>query len=422
MSDFFGLAFLWNVIIYSPDGPFKCTLLRWWTSIKEVPENQGIFVGDRGWDLMIQNDISLLREMLEDMKRAPPLYRPGNYWIYYIERIAREIEKGDLNYFRNVVSGPGSMSSFGGGRDLEGIKYGWHLYPFHPVFKGFDASPVVRWYNRFIDHLYEIHPCFGFLAFRGALARDYFQDTITALQDAAWMVAEAHDTRNLLHQIEDSREGNPVGFQRQGRFYTVRFLDEVMQVFFLQDNVDIGKVQTVLELGSGIGLKAATYLQMNRDLTYILVDIPPGLYVAQQYLSAMHEKILPYHRVKDELERGLDIHDYRAICIAPWMLDSLKDLHCDLFINVASFQEMEPWLVENYVSHIKRFRSDWVYLSELKEGHFLGKKGEHGLLKQTKYQDYLKFLGPEYQLVKEENLKGALSLSDASCNMLFKRG
>jgi putative sugar O-methyltransferase len=371
---------------------------------------------------MIQNEIGLLHGMLEDMKRAPPIYQPGNYWLFYIEKIARQIENSDLNHFRTDVLGPGSMASFGGGRDLEGIKYSWHLYPFHQVFKKFDTSPIVQAYNRCIDHLFEIHPFFGHLAFRGALARDYFQDTITARQDAAWMVANAHDTKNILHQIEDSHEGTPIGFQRQGRFYTVRFLDEAMQVFFLQDYIDVGKLQTVVELGSGIGLKASTYLKLNDDLTYILVDIPPALYVAQQYLSAVHEGVLPYHKVKKELERGMNIRDYRVICIAPWMLDSLKQLHCDLFINVASFQEMEPWLVENYISHIKRFRSQWVYLSELKEGHFTGRKGEHGVLKQTKCQDYLRFLSPEYHLVKESDLKSTLSYSDVSCDMLFRFG
>jgi putative sugar O-methyltransferase len=371
---------------------------------------------------MIRNEIGLLHEMLEDMRKAPPIYQPGNYWLFYIEKIARQIENGGLDHFRNEVMGPGSMASFGGGRDLEGIKYGWHLYPFHQAFQKFDESSLVQGYNRLIDHLFDLHPFFGHLAFRGALARGYFQDTITARQDAAWLVATAYDTKNILHRLEDSHEGNPAGFQRQGRFYTVRLLDEAMQVFFLQDSIDVGHLQTVLELGSGIGLKASTYLKLNEDLTYIIVDIPPALYVAQQYLSSVHDGVLPYHKVKEELGKGLDIRDYRVICIAPWMLDSLKDIHSDLFINVASFQEMEPWLVENYLSHVKRFRPQWVYLSELKEGHFIGREGEHGLLKQTKYQDYLRFLSPEYCLVHKEDLKSSLSSSDLSCNMLFQYG
>jgi putative sugar O-methyltransferase len=360
--------------------------------------------------------------MLDDMKRAPPIYQPGNFWLYYIEKIARQIENSDLNQFRNQVMGPGTMASFGGGRDLEGMKYGWHLYPFHQAFASFDTSPVVRGYNRLIDHLFTVHPALGHLAFRGALAREYFQDTIEARQDAAWMVARAHDTRNLLEKVEDSREGNPVGFHRQGKFYTVRFLDEAMQLLFLQDFIDVEQLQTVLELGPGIGLKASLFLKLNKDLTYILVDIPPALYVAQQYLSAVTGGVLPYHQVKEKLQTGVDLRDYRVVCLAPWMLDTLKELRCDLFINVASFQEMEPWLVENYLTHVKRFRPQWVYLSELREGHFTGREGEHGLLKQTKYQDYLRFLSPEYHMVKEADLKSTLHFSDTSCDMLFRSG
>lgn len=371
---------------------------------------------------MIRNEIGLLHGMLDDMNQAPPIYQPGNYWLPYIGKIAKQIENGDLNQFRGQVMGPGTMASFGGGRDLEGVKYGWHLYPFHPVFTPFDASRIVRGYNRLIDRLFAVHPAFGHLAFRGALARDYFQETIQERQDAAWMVAKAHDTGHILERIEDSHEGNPAGFHRGGKFYTVRFLDEAMQLFFVQDTVPVEELRTVVELGPGIGLKASLFLQLNRDLTYVLVDIPPALYVAQQYLTAVTGGVLPYHRVKESLEKGEEFRKYRVICLAPWMLDQLKEFDCDLFINVASFQEMEPWLVENYLGHVKRFRPEWVFLSELKEGHFTGKEGEHGLLKQTKYQDYLKFLAPEYRPVKEADLKSTLRCSDLSFDMLFRRG
>ena len=93
---------------------------------------------------MIINDPSILKEMMEDMKKAPEIYKPGNFWMFYVEKIARELEKKDLNQFRNWICGPGSILSFGGGRDLHGMKYGSNVHPFSDAFKKFDKSFAPR--------------------------------------------------------------------------------------------------------------------------------------------------------------------------------------------------------------------------------------------------------------------------------------
>jgi len=319
---------------------------------------------------------------------------------------------------------PATRAALGGGRDLPEIHYGWLFHPFDPAFAGFVSSGVLTAYNRIIDRLYRVHPFFGHLGCRIALGRTYYEETIRARQDAAWLVATAHDTTRLMEGIEDSHEGNPAGFSRGGRFLTVSFLDELMQIFFLEEQIDIRGLRTVMEIGSGIGLKASAYLKLNRDLTYIIVDIPPALYVAQQYLSAVHGNVLPYHEVKKLLSEGkrVDFRKYRAVCIAPWMLDSLSDLTCDLFINVGSFQEMEPWLVENYIKTVKRCRPQWVYLSELREGHITAEEGKLGVLKQTKYGDYTRLFGPEYRVLQERDMTRTLLVSDKSFDLVLSRG
>ena len=48
--------------------------------------------------------------------------------------------------------------------------------------------------------------------------------------------------------------------------------------------------------------------------------------------------------------KDINLKNYNAVCLAPWMMNSIKNLNFDMFINVASFQEMEPMRVQNYIN------------------------------------------------------------------------
>jgi putative sugar O-methyltransferase len=371
---------------------------------------------------MVHNDRLLLCEMMDDMKNAPKEYRPGNYWMFYVEKIAKQLEVKDLNEFRNWICGPGSVASFGGGRDLEGIKYRWNIYPYDQIFEKFDNSFLLKCYNKLINLLSNITPYFGFFAFRGAIARGYHDDNLKRLQDASWLVTKSYDKNNIMDRIEDSVVGNPVGFEKNGKFYTVQFLNELMQLFYIQDNVDLKGINTVLEIGSGSGIKTSTFLKAMPNITYIIIDIPPALYVAQQTLIAQGYKTFTYQDAK-KIKSIMEIHynDFEVICLAPWMIDIISKINIDLFINVGSFQEMEPWLVKGYLDKVIPITKKYIYLANSKIGHQIAKKGKHGVLKQTSREDYINFISPTFSLISERNMISNLSISEESNQMFFSK-
>ena len=57
--------------------------------------------------MMVKNN-SLLLEMIKDMSEAEEKYRPDNYWMFYIEKIVKQLKNNDLNEFRNLNGGGGS--------------------------------------------------------------------------------------------------------------------------------------------------------------------------------------------------------------------------------------------------------------------------------------------------------------------------
>jgi len=371
---------------------------------------------------MINNDPTLLRKMMSDMKKSPEIYKPGNFWMFYVEKIARDLEKKDLNEFRNWICGPGSIKSFGGGSDIHPFYYGWNIHPFDKIFKNFDESYIVRKFNLLINKFAKIHPVLGFLSFRGSLARQYFESSISNNYKKAWLISTLSDADRILEQIEDSKEGNPNGFKINGRFYTLSFLKEAMQIFFIEKKIKIKELEVALELGSGTGLKASTFLKVNPKLTYIIIDIPPALYVAQQYLISQKYKVLKYEDVKKITSlKEINYKKFNVICLAPWMLDSLRSISVDIFINVHSFQEMEPWLVKNYLEKILPITNKYVYLVNDKEGHIVGEKGKHGVLKKTRREDYINFLKPNFELKLERNFTNINGINNDSSEMLFNK-
>lgn len=372
---------------------------------------------------MIINNPSILKEMMEDMKKSPEIYKPGNFWMFYIEKLAKQIEKSDLNNFRNWICGPGSIASFGGGREMYGLKYGSNIHPFFDAFKKFDNSFLVKSYNYLLNKLAKLIPILGIFSFRGAIARTYFEEKNSTLQQTAWFISKMFDQNKTLEQVQDSKEGNPNGFKIKKNFYTLRFLKEMMQIFFIEKQVSLKDLKVVLEIGAGVGLKASAFLKMNPKITYIIVDLPPALYVSQQYLISQNYKVFTYSdakKIKSLAEVNLE--DFNVICLAPWMIDKIINDSVDLFINVFSFQEMEPWLVKNYLNKISSFTKKYIYLLNMKEGHAeVKEKGQHGVLKQTKSSDYINFLNSKFILKTERDFTSIHGIEPDSNEMFFTR-
>jgi len=91
-------------------------------------------------------------------------------------------------------------------------------------------------------------------------------------------------------------------------------------------------------------------------------------------------------------------HKGKIFIFGNWKLPELMNLNYDLFWNSASFQEMEPDVVLNYLKYVNQQTNRYVFLHELMEGQGLAtKKGEPGVIEQTTLEHYRKGL-KDFQL------------------------
>jgi putative sugar O-methyltransferase len=103
---------------------------------------------------------------------------------------------------------------------------------------------------------------------------------------------------------------------------------------------------------------------------YVVVDIPPALYVSQKYLSTIHpgKKVFTwrpfnsYAEIKDEFEAA------DLAFLLPSQIEMLPEGLFDLFVNVSSLHEMRIDQIRYYFTQIRRLvRNDGCfYLKEWK--------------------------------------------------------
>ena len=168
---------------------------------------------------------------------------------------------------------------------------------------------------------------------------------------------------------------------------------------FLKRHLDGFVPRTVLEIGGGFGTLGAVLFSAGIDeLRYIDIDIPPTSFVAQYYLGEVlgKEQVATY--VQTAEKASIEISSLpQASVLCSWQIERLRGA-VDLFVNFISFQEMEPQIVENYLSHVSRLETRWVLLRNLREGKNVRKNGGVGVEKPILSDDYLTML-PGYELV-----------------------
>ena len=194
-----------------------------------------------------------------------------------------------------------------------------------------------------------------------------YYNTLTNL---LWDYVEKNDSEGLLERLSEPREGNPPEVIRNGRLISQDLANSLLEYeAILHPDVDRRDVRTILELGPGYGRTAYVFLTLQPACRYILVDIPPALYVAQRYLSAIFKdrrifSFRPfenYSKVRDEIEEA-DI-----IFLTPNQLELLPDKSVDLFINISSLHEMRMDQIRYYFDEIDRLARKYFYFKQWKE-------------------------------------------------------
>jgi len=110
--------------------------------------------------------------------------------------------------------------------------------------------------------------------------------------------------------------------------------------------IDFDATLNICEIGAGYGRNAFVFLSLFPNCSYTIIDVPPAIDIAREYLQT----VCPRSKVRFLLP------------------DQLPPNRFDLTINISSFHEMTPAQVEEYFAFIDA-TSKKLYLKQWKSWH-----------------------------------------------------
>ncbi len=216
-----------------------------------------------------------------------------------------------------------------------------------------------------------------------------------ALSDyRVFLASNDENKKPFLNHFSESTYGNPLEqFEFDGKKYSRSSLNYIQGLCFLKSFIEKDEIKTVLEIGGGFG-SLGEILKYSEDIKYIDIDIPPMSFITWKYLENIYgnENIEPYGQNKNEI---FIENIERCAVLNSWDIEKLNG-EIDLFVNFVSFQEMEPHIVENYLTHVKRLNPKWVLLRNMREGKQIKKSRGVGVEVPIKKGAYLEMLEDKY--------------------------
>lgn len=316
------------------------------------------------------DDLKLLDIMLQDSKDIDELYRPTNYWNDSVNKILNTILTEDLQNIRSRYS---SCHSFGAS-DVQGDYFSLQKD------KKIIPLTLLKYFSKINSSITKED--FQKLAYYQV----FYYDKLYSI--------------NKLNEVSISNVWNPKDtFEMDGKQYSIAFLKYYLQYIYMSRFIDFDEVNIYIDLGTGMSKITEIIHKLHPKITILLFDIFPTIYVVDRYMNSL----LPKETIGYEMTRKfIDLYDIKKglIYVLPnWKFPLIKTLsHIDVFINSASFQEMEIPVVNNYLSFINQ-KASYIYLRETMNGKEKARyPGDIGNIEPVTFKDYQNNL-KEYEII-----------------------
>lgn len=197
-----------------------------------------------------------------------------------------------------------------------------------------------------------------------------------------WQYAKNQGLEKELAQLSEPLEGSPPAISFEGRLISQDIANSLLEFDTIRGHIELDSVGTILEIGAGYGRSAYIWLRFDRIQKYIIVDIPPALYISQRYLSSQFsgKKLFRYRDFKsfDEIEDEYGRAD--LVFLMPWQVEMLPEKSVDLIYAIDSLNEMNLDIIKLYFKIINKLGKRYFYMKCWKEW-----ESEDGTIKRGDY-------------------------------------
>ncbi len=331
----------------------------------------------------------------EKNKNLESFYQPGIFWEAALIKIENQFNQFGISKFRSDDT---------------------NLSFFVPTYgcpgNGFDSETVSRIYSSVEKNLNCKQRLF---------LENKFNGYDHALSDyRAFKIANLDSDHFGLLDFSESKLGNPTEhFRFEGNWFSRSSLNYLLGLTFLLSVDPSFRPRRILEIGGGFGSLAEILEKSNyKQFKYLDLDLPIMANIAKEYISETFKDRASVSVTNHTLDKKFTFDQLEKMSFLPnWRIEDLQG-SIDLFVNFISFQEMEPHIVKNYISHVQRLSPKWVLLRNMREGKQLATDTIVGVQKQIKSEDYLEFFS-NYEFVKSSVLEYGFETVDGYSSELL---
>jgi putative sugar O-methyltransferase len=291
--------------------------------------------------------IPAIQEMFDCLNRGNEVYLPSKFWQQLNEQNAAQLEADGM---RNIK------------RTLAQNYFTWVVGLRSPLFR---HLAKLTGFRGWIDVLRRL-PAYD--SGTGLSCRRFYEFWI--LSRMIWRLAEGRDVHGILRQLREPEFGNPFTVRYHDRLISQDLANSVLELHSILDAQprSFGERFTVCGLGAGYGRNAFVFLSVFKNCKYIIVDIPPALYVSQEYLATVfpNAKIMRsrcFDRIDDVRE---EFEQANVVFLLPHQAEQLASKSVDIFVNISSLHEMTVSQISAYFGLIDRLTCGHFYMKQWK--------------------------------------------------------
>lgn len=288
---------------------------------------------------------AILDSMFDCLSRGNPIYLPSKFWESYNQKNLRELEEEGLKNIKQTVAGN---------------YFTWLIHVRSDQFRYLVKQMRPSDWPSVLYGALRCDPASPLSARR--------QIVLSIFTRLLWRLAERRDREGLLQRLEEPLEGNPARIFRIGKLISQDVANSVLEYYSMREHFTVPATEpvTVCELGAGYGRNAYVFLNAMPRCKYIIVDIPPALYISQQYLSSVlkDRKIFHFRCFDDYSEVASELEEADLIFLLPHQAEMLPQKSVDLFVNISSLHEMTMEQIITYFHLIDRLTKGYFYTKQ----------------------------------------------------------
>ena len=283
--------------------------------------------------------------MFACLDRGDAVFRPSQYWQALIEQNVRQLEtSGIANIKRTVAQN----------------YFTWVIGWWHEQFRFLVAHTRPSDWPRIIRNLqWDTRST-------GLPRRLWIQLQIFTIM--MWCYAARRNRLAALRDVSEPEIGNPFPITLDGRLISQDLANAALELSAISEQFAPAREGgfRVCEIGAGYGRDAFLMMSLFPRCHYVVIDIPPALYISQQYLTTVfpNRKFFRFQPLDDIRVAQREIFEADCAFLLPHQAAQLPAKTFDLAINISSLQEMTMEQVQAYIALIDRLTRGFFYTKQ----------------------------------------------------------